>query len=82
MFEIEVNETESGTYAAFCRDLHLLCEARTRDAAFHRMQSLVFFYLSAPADVACAQKVKAARHRAKSPPEQKIVCIPPKEVVQ
>ena len=80
MFEIEVNETESGTYAAFCRDLRLLCEAKTRDEAFHRMQSLVFFYLSAPADVDCAHK--AARQAVKEQPEQKIVFIPPKEIVQ
>jgi hypothetical protein len=80
MFDIEVTRTASGTYAATCRDLHLACEADTLGEALHRMQSLVFFYLSAPADVAHARQTGGGAGATKT--EQKLVCIPPKERIQ
>jgi len=79
MFEVEVTRTEGGTYTALCRDLHLMCEGQTKNEALHRMQSLIFFYLSAPGDVAFVQDKPVPGG---APPKQQLLFIPPKERMQ
>jgi hypothetical protein len=79
MFDVEVTRTDGGKYTALCRDLHLMCEGDTQNEALHRMQSLIFFYLSAPGDVAFAQGDPATTD---APVKQKMLCIPPRERVQ
>ena len=79
MFDVEVSKTEGGRYTALCRDLHLVCEGETKNEAMQRMQSLIFFYLSAPGDVAFAQDRPVPGG---APPKQQLLCIPPKERMQ
>jgi predicted RNase H-like HicB family nuclease len=79
MFDVEVTRTNGGKYTAHCRDLCLACEGETRNEALHRMQSLIFFYLSAPGDVAFVQDKPVPSD---VPVKQQLLCIPPKERVQ
>ena len=78
MFDVELTEA-GGKYTAFCPDLHLACEGQTKTEALHRMQSLIYFYLSAPGDVAFTRGDSPA---AAPPAQQKMLCIPPKERAQ
>jgi len=79
MFDVEVTKAEGGRYTALCRDLRLVCEGETKNEAMQRMQSLIFFYLSAPGDVAFAQGRPPATD---APVKQKMLCIPPRERMQ
>ncbi len=78
MFDVEITRTESGCYTAVCNDLHLACEGQTQCEALHRMQSLIFFFLSAPGDVSFGRNEPAPN----GPTTTKLVHIPIREFKQ